>query len=143
LAIILAGCAGASVAPQTETAPASASRPTTVYVYDFAVTPEEVTLNQGFFRKTYENMSGENVEQAPASLADQTAQALSFQLGPSCRRWDSTRLGFPGVRLPQAATFWLLMASSQISIRETNFAELRSDWAWDNPSWMPTRKNTK
>jgi hypothetical protein len=96
LAIILAGCAGASVAPQTETAPVSASRPTTVYVYDFAVTPEEVTLNQGFFRKTYENMSGENVEQAPASLADQTAQALSFQLVAELQA-----MGFYAIRLPR------------------------------------------
>jgi len=96
LAIILAGCAGASVAPQTETAPASASRPTTVYVYDFAVTTAEVTLNQGFFQKTYASMSDENGVEAQIALAHQTAQALSFQLVA-----ELNAMGLYAIRLPR------------------------------------------
>ena len=52
LAIILAGCAGASVAPQTSNGvPINSTRPTTVYVYDFAVSAAEVTLNQSIFQR--------------------------------------------------------------------------------------------
>jgi hypothetical protein len=76
--LAVAGCAGASVAPQTQNGPASANRPSTIYVYDFAVTSAEVTLNQGFFQKTYANMSDQNMVEAQVALADQTAQALSF-----------------------------------------------------------------
>jgi hypothetical protein len=96
LAIVIAGCAGASVAPQVQSGPASASRPTTIYVYDFAVTTTEVTLNQGFFQKTYSNMTDQNVEQAQVALADQTAQALSYQLVAELQA-----MGFYAIRLPR------------------------------------------
>jgi hypothetical protein len=96
LAIVLAGCAGASVTPQVQGGPASASRPTTVYVYDFAVTTQEVTLNQGFFQRTYQSMSDENVEQAQVALADQTAQALSYQLVAELQA-----MGLYAIRLPR------------------------------------------
>ena len=94
--LAIVGCAGASVAPQTQNGPASASRPTTVYVYDFAVTTAEVTLNQGFFQKTYASMSDENVEQSQVTLADQTAQALSFQLVAELQA-----MGLYAIRLPR------------------------------------------
>jgi hypothetical protein len=77
----LAGCAGASVGPQTSNAvPVSASRPSTIWVYNFAVTSQEVTLNQGFFQKTYREMTDENQQQQQLDLAHQTAQALTVAL---------------------------------------------------------------
>jgi hypothetical protein len=67
------GCAGASVAPQMNNQPATNNRPSTVYVYDFVVDPQEVTLNQGFFQKAYRNLAGEDQDQNQLQLAHQTA----------------------------------------------------------------------
>ncbi len=77
LTIMTMGCAGASVAPQMNNQPASNNRPSTVYVYDFAVDPQEVTLNQGFFQKAYSNIAGEDQDQNQLLVAHQTAQALA------------------------------------------------------------------
>jgi hypothetical protein len=63
LAVTMAVCAGASIGPRANLAPVSNSRPTIIYVYDFAVTASDVTLNQGFFQKTYRDMTDENQEQ--------------------------------------------------------------------------------
>ena len=77
LALLLAGCAGASVTGQQGyNAPLVPSRPTTVYVYNFAVNPQEVGLNQGFFQKAYRSIANSNQEQSQVQLADETAQEL-------------------------------------------------------------------
>jgi hypothetical protein len=115
LAILIAGCAGASVAPQTQNGPASANRPATVYVYDFAVTSAEVTLNQGFFQKTYANMSDENTAQTQVALADQTAQALSFQLVAELQA-----MGFYAVRLPRGTP----AAGSNVLVVDGQFIDI-------------------
>src|SRR5208282_462831 len=96
LAIAIAGCAGASVTPQDQSAPATASRPSTVFVYDFAVTSQQVTLNSGFFQKTYEKATDANLEQQQVALADQTAQALSYQLVAELQA-----MGLYAIRLPR------------------------------------------
>jgi hypothetical protein len=80
LAIALVGCAGASVSSQTASAPVSNNRPTTVYVYPFAVTSQDVTLNQGFFQKTYANLSDENQTQSQLQIAENTAQTMAGAL---------------------------------------------------------------
>jgi hypothetical protein len=77
LALTTAACAGASIGPQANLAPVSNSRPTIIYVYDFAVTASDVTLNQGFFQKTYRDMTDENQEQTQVQMAHETASALS------------------------------------------------------------------
>jgi len=77
LALLLAGCAGASVKGQSYNAPLTPSRPATVYVYNFAVNSQEVTLNQGFLQSTYRSLTNSNQEQSQAQLADETAQQLS------------------------------------------------------------------
>lgn len=77
LAIALAGCAGASVANQASSMPVSNNRPSTVYVYPFAVTAQDVTLNQGFFQKTYANMTDENQTQSQLQVAQSTALAMT------------------------------------------------------------------
>lgn len=81
LAITLAGCAGASVAPQTSNGvPINSARPTTVYVYDFAVSASEVTLNQSIFQRAYRKVSDSDQTQQQLDLAHQTAQALTVAL---------------------------------------------------------------
>lgn len=77
LTIAIMGCAGASVAPQMNNQPASNNRPSTVYIYDFAVNSQDVTLNQGFFQKTYRDMTDENQNQSQLQVAHETAQALA------------------------------------------------------------------
>lgn len=94
LMITLAGCAGAAVAPQANNAPLSANRPSTVYVYDFAVTAQDVTLNQGFFQKTFRDVTGENQEQSRLQTAQSTAQALSNNMVQELQS-----LGFTATRI--------------------------------------------
>src|ERR1700736_3090939 len=77
LAIALAGCAGASVANQASSMPVSNNRPSTVYVYPFAVTAQDVTLNQGFFQKTYANLTDENQTQTQLRIAQSTALTMA------------------------------------------------------------------
>src|SRR5271169_5340327 len=80
LAVALAGCAGASVANQASSMPVNNNRPTTVYVYPFAVTAQDVTLNQGFFQKTYANLTDENETQSQLQIAENTAQTMAGAL---------------------------------------------------------------
>src|SRR3984893_7748211 len=77
LAISLVGCAGASVANQSSSMPVSSNRPNTAYVYPFAVTAQDVTLNQGFFQKTYRDLSDENENQSQLAVAQNTALAMA------------------------------------------------------------------
>jgi len=77
LAGILAGCAGASVSPAYNATPVTSNRPSTVYVYPFAVSVQDVTLNQGFFQKEYRNLTDENQSQSQLDLAHQTAQDVA------------------------------------------------------------------
>jgi hypothetical protein len=78
VAATLTACAGASVAPQANSLPLSPNRPTTVYVYPFAVTDQDVTMNQGFLSKTYRNMTSSGMgDQGQQKLAEETAQDLA------------------------------------------------------------------
>jgi len=79
-AIAITGCAGASVSPGINTQPASSGRPSTIYVYPLAVSAQEVTLNQGFFQKTYRNLSDSNQDQSQVQLGDQTANAMANEM---------------------------------------------------------------
>jgi hypothetical protein len=79
-AVAFAGCAGASVSPGVNTQPASNGRPSTIYVYPFAVNTQDVTLNQGFFQKTYRNLSASNQDQSQLDLGHQTASAMADEM---------------------------------------------------------------
>ncbi len=79
-AIIAAGCAGAQVTGQSSQASIANVRPVAVVIYPFAVSPSEVTLNQGFFQKAYVAMSGANQTDEQVQLADQTAQNICVQV---------------------------------------------------------------
>ena len=60
LALSAFGCAGAQVTQQNAAAPISASPPTSVVVYPFAVSAADVSLNSGIFQVAYRNMTDEN-----------------------------------------------------------------------------------
>jgi Domain of unknown function (DUF4410) len=80
LAVVAAGCAGAQVTSQTAQAPISSGRPDAIVIYPFAVTPSEVTLNQGFFQVAYRNWSGTDQTADQLQIADQTAQNICVKV---------------------------------------------------------------
>jgi len=77
LALVLTGCAGASVAPGTNAMPTSSNRPSTIYVYPFAASASDVTLNQGFLQKNFRQVTDSNQNQSQLDLAHQTASTLA------------------------------------------------------------------
>jgi hypothetical protein len=79
-AITAVGCAGASVSQQSSQAPLVNARPSSVVIYPFAVSPSEVTMNQGIFQKAYVAMSGTNQSDQQVQLADQTAQNVCVRV---------------------------------------------------------------
>ncbi len=78
--IIAAGCADAKTTEQSYQAPISTARPSAIVIYPFAVSPSEVTMNQGIFRKAYVAMSGANQTDEQVQLADQTAHNVCVQV---------------------------------------------------------------
>jgi Domain of unknown function (DUF4410) len=80
LAIAAFGCAGAQVTQSSSAAPISATPPTAVVIYPFAVDASDVSLNSGIFQVAYRNMSGEDQSAAQDQLAHQTAQNICVQV---------------------------------------------------------------
>jgi|SRR5277367_1566643 len=78
----LSACSPASVTPQVTAAPAvGATRPNLIVVYNFAVNPSEVTLNQSIIQRIYRNVSSPETTQADQQqAADEAAQAVSDTL---------------------------------------------------------------
>jgi len=81
LALAAFGCAGAQVAQQSSAAPISATPPTAVVVYPFAVNAADVSLNSGIFQVAYRNMSGEDQSAQQLDIAHQSAQNICVQVG--------------------------------------------------------------
>ena len=73
VAIAVAGCAGANVTQETASTPMTASRPTQIYVYPFAVTADDVKLNSGIVASTYRNWSGADQTADQMKIAKETA----------------------------------------------------------------------
>jgi hypothetical protein len=80
LAVAAFGCAGAQVTQQSSTAPITATPPTAVVVYPFAVDASDVSLNSGIFQVAYRNMSGEDQSAQQVELAHQTAQNICVRV---------------------------------------------------------------
>jgi Domain of unknown function (DUF4410) len=80
LAIAAFGCAGAQVTQSSSAAPISATPPTAVVIYPFAVDASDVSLNSGIFQVAYRNMSGEDQGAEQVQLAHQTAQNICVQV---------------------------------------------------------------
>ncbi len=73
LAIAIAGCASAKVTQETASTPMTASRPTQIYVYPFAVDADDVKLNSGIVASTYRNWSGADQTAGQMKIAKETA----------------------------------------------------------------------
>src|SRR5271156_2866676 len=80
LAIAAFGCAGAQVAQQSSAAPITATPPTAVVIYPFAVNAADVSLNSGIFQVAYRNMSGEDQSAQQLEIAHQTAQNICVKV---------------------------------------------------------------
>jgi hypothetical protein len=80
LALVTFGCAGAQVTQQSSTAPITATQPTAVVVYPFAVDASDVSLNSGIFQVAYRNMSGENQNAQQIDIAHQSAQSICVKV---------------------------------------------------------------
>jgi Domain of unknown function (DUF4410) len=73
LALVAAGCAGAQVAQQSQAVPVTTSRPVQIVVYPFAVSVDDVALNQGIIAASYRNFSGEDETAQQLQVAKDTA----------------------------------------------------------------------
>jgi Domain of unknown function (DUF4410) len=80
LAIAVFGCAGAQVTQQSSAAPITATAPTAVVVYPFAVNASDVSLNSGIFQVAYRNMTDDNQSGQQLDIAHQTAQNICVQV---------------------------------------------------------------
>ena len=72
-ALAVAGCAGAQVTQENASTPITASRPGAIFVYPFAVNPDDVKLNSGIVASTYRNWSGSDQNAQQMQIAKQTA----------------------------------------------------------------------
>jgi len=82
LALVLTafGCAGAQTTQQSSAAPITATPPTAVVVYPFAVNASDVSLNSGIFQVAYRNISGESQNEQQVAIAHQTAQSICVKV---------------------------------------------------------------
>ena len=87
--LILAGCASASVTPDKVARSAPASRPSVLYVRNFAVVAEDVKESHGEISKTERAFSSTSDEQRQMAIGHSTAAELSDRLAK-----DLTALGF-------------------------------------------------
>ncbi|HVN63464.1 MAG TPA: DUF4410 domain-containing protein [Candidatus Binataceae bacterium] len=79
-AVAVAGCAGAKVTEQSQSAPVIMTRPDQIVVYPFAVDANDVTLNQGFLAKRYRQLSGENSTAEQSKIAHDTAHNVCVRV---------------------------------------------------------------
>jgi hypothetical protein len=104
-AFVLTGCPGASVAPGTNAMPASSNRPSTIYVYPFAASASDVTLNQGFLQKTYTQLTDSNKIKASWILRIKPPAFWLIQLFSNFRISVSPPAGLLVGRKSQETTF--------------------------------------
>jgi hypothetical protein len=81
LVICISACAGAKVSDETQSAPAgTASRPSQIVIYPFAVDANDVTLNQSIVQRAYRNMSGANQNASQEKIATDTASNVCLSV---------------------------------------------------------------
>jgi len=119
LVIGLAGCAGASVNSQATNAPVNSNRPTTAYVYRFAVTAGDVTLNQGLVQKTYRNLTDDNPEATQLQAAETTAEALQTVMVQELQSIGFTATAVPRGMQVSGQNVLIVDGSSATSTRVT------------------------
>ncbi|MGA7873127.1 MAG: DUF4410 domain-containing protein [Candidatus Binatus sp.] len=74
------GCAGAHVTQESSAAPISATPPSAVVVYPFAVSVSDVSLNSSIFQVAYRNMTDDNQTAQEQEIARQTAHNICVQV---------------------------------------------------------------
>lgn len=79
-ALVVVGCAGATVTPQSQSAPLTNAPPTQIVVYPFAVNPSDVTLNQSIVQRAYRSMSGEDQSAQQSQVAHDAAQNVCVEV---------------------------------------------------------------
>lgn len=101
IAAMIGGCAGANVSQGTTAAPVSQARPSQIVVYDFAVSPAEVTQNQGPLQRLYRaaTMNTEQQQASQLQSGHDAAKNLSDDLVKNL-----TDLGFTVVQAPRGTT---------------------------------------
>jgi hypothetical protein len=92
----LAGCAQTLVQPQSQTT-MRLPKPGRVLVYDFAVTPDEVHVDQGVLHQVADAASGTTISARDAALAHQVADRFADELVGRIQA-----LGMPAMRAPRA-----------------------------------------
>ncbi len=97
----VAGCAKTVVKPQYEQRAAeSATRPSQVFVYDFAITAAEVSENQGLFTRIYNNALSDTTEnEREMAIAQEVQNRMSENLVAGIRD-----LGLPAQRAARGST---------------------------------------
>jgi len=97
---LLIGCAAATITPQEPaTTTGAIQRPDKIVVYDFSVSAEEVTENQGILQKAYRAVAQKDEEQQDADKLEtgrEAAHTLSEDLVKQLRE-----LGFNAENLPR------------------------------------------
>jgi hypothetical protein len=76
----IAGCAHTDVRTSSEIASSGLTRPQQVLIYNFAVSPEDVQQNAGFFARLGRNMGGSNQTAEQIQLGREVADALATEL---------------------------------------------------------------
>jgi Domain of unknown function (DUF4410) len=79
LAALVAGCSATSE-QVTAAHPLVAQKPDVIVVYPFAVDPEDVTLNQGFFESTYRNVAGKDETAEQHDIAQNAAEDICLEV---------------------------------------------------------------
>ena len=96
-ALLIVACASATVTPEKVAPPATPVRPTRIVVYDFAVSPAEVTLNQSIVHRTFRAVQS---KETPQQSQLETAHAVAHDLADALVK-DLQDLGFVVERRPR------------------------------------------
>ena len=93
LALTVAACAPTKVRPIGAASPDALPRPDMVLVYDFAVSPEQVSLNRGLFARLGRDVSSADVTEAETKIGREVADGFAVELVKRIQR-----LGLPAER---------------------------------------------
>ena len=118
LALTLTACAPTKVRPTGAASTGPLPRPDVVLVYDFAVSPEQVSLNRGLFARLGRDVSPATATEDEARVGREVAEGFAVELVKRIQR-----LGLPAERAAagQAAPAGSLAITGQfLSIDEGN-----------------------
>ncbi|HTW88469.1 MAG TPA: DUF4410 domain-containing protein [Candidatus Binataceae bacterium] len=92
--VVLAGCTEVIASNPTPSPAGASSRPSQVVVYPFAVDPADITLNQSFFQRAYQDLSGEHQGVQQTRIAHRTAENVCLGIINALQQkgWNATCL---------------------------------------------------